>query len=132
MRKSSKLRNIDIEPNTLVPANIRIEVYKEAMKIIKKGEPAHGITFFSLCVLLPSILWNLKYYIDDAPCGHGWFSGSTPVMFPELTDERINEITDISWEHESMHIKKRNLKRLAMLREMIADLTSKENEERKY
>jgi hypothetical protein len=122
MRKTTKLRNINIIPSSLVPVEIRIEVYKEAMKIIKRGEPAHGLHFLELCLLLPCILWNLKHYCDDSPSGLMWYIEETPNMFPELTRNRLNRIISIAWDKMGIHIKEKNKMRIIVLREMIKEI----------
>ena len=128
MRKTTKLRNINIIPATVVDAKIRLEVYKEAMKIIKRGEPAHGLHFLELCLLFPCILWNLKHYCDDSPSGLHWNVDETSIMFPELTKDRLRRIITIAWDSEGVHIKKKTKMRIIILREMIKELESKENE----
>jgi len=128
MRKTTKLRNINSTPATLVDVKIRIEVYKEAMKIIKRGEPAHGLHFLELCLLFPCILWNLKHYCDDSPSGLHWSVDETPIMFPELTMARLRRIISIAWDKDGIHVKEKNKMRIIVLREMIKELESKENE----
>lgn len=45
----------------------RIEIYKEALEIIKKGESKYGMSVraMGLCILLPCIWKNLNHYSDD-------------------------------------------------------------------
>lgn len=67
--------------STEVPAEIRLEVYKEARLLIDKGET------YGLCVILPKALWGLRSIFDKSPDGNSWGIEETPVAFPELTED---------------------------------------------
>jgi len=108
-------KNITIKPNTLVPTEIRIDTYKKAIDIIKDGVPKHGVFPHGICLLLPCILWNLKHYCDDAPCGEGWNFQDTSNQFPELTQARLIKIKEVDWAND----KAKNKMRINVLRGMI-------------
>lgn len=78
------MKNKKILPNQLVPKKIRLGVYKEALRLIENNEHKHDLGGFGLCLLLPSILWNLKSFLNDAPNGEDWNFETTSKMFPEL------------------------------------------------
>lgn len=74
-------------PNVVVPYKVRLEVYKKAVEIIENQKDVYKLKKdFSLCVLLPCILWNLNSCSDYAPNGDYWWTNHTRVMFPELED----------------------------------------------
>lgn len=67
----------------VVPAKIRIEVYKESLIIFKnisKFDRLDG----GLCILLPMVLWGLKSFLDTAPNGEDWKWKDTVIAFPEI------------------------------------------------
>jgi hypothetical protein len=78
------MKNKKLLPCEVVPLKIRLGVYKEALDIIKKGDMKYGLGSFSLCLLLPSILWNLSSFLYKSPSGKRWLSDETNIMFPEL------------------------------------------------
>jgi len=79
-----------------VPATIRLEVYKEALGIIKSGDIFEPINekckSYGLCLLLPCLLWGLRDMSDRAPDGWCWEHGKTSRAFPELTKKAIVSI----------------------------------------
>ncbi len=111
------MKNEHIKPGDVVPAEIRIQVYEEALRIIEKGERRYWLRENTLCLLLPCILWSLECFLDISPCGNKWFHTHTSTMFPELTDEVIEQIT---YEHEPTA---KNELRIEFLRSAILSLT---------
>lgn len=79
------MENEHILPNTLVPEDIRLKVYKEAIDIIKQGELKYCLGGFDLCLLLPCILWDLDSFLNDTPLGETWWDVDTINQFPEIT-----------------------------------------------
>lgn len=91
------MKNKNIRPGRLVPANIRIKVYTEMIKIIKLGKvdfscqekPEYNKNFtisYPLCLALPCVLWGLKDFMQLSPLGEFWDHVYTPEMFPEIQD----------------------------------------------
>lgn len=80
------MKNENILPGQLVPKEIRHEVYKEALKIVKNFNRNYGLTDPHLCLLLPCILWQLENYIYATPCGELIDYTETENMFPEIRD----------------------------------------------
>lgn len=99
--KNTQISNVGI----LVPKEIRLEVYKEALEIFKNNTKKSDLnTKSGLCLLLPCILWDLENFLDKAPDGKHWSYSDTGKRFPELTD---NVIEDIEKCGEEEAIKKR-------------------------
>lgn len=87
------MKNAHIKPGELVPAEIRLEVYKEAKEIIESG--GHSLVYrgnYSLCLVLPCILWGLGHFIEDAPNGDYWDIIHAHPMFPEIDKSFISEM----------------------------------------
>lgn len=80
----NRMKNEHILPGQIVPENIRLEVYKEALQHVKNEIPKSRIAGFGLCLLLPCVLWDLYYYCDEAPCGETWAYYDTEKTFPEM------------------------------------------------
>lgn len=84
------MENTNILPNTLVPDDIRLQVYKKAVKLIlTKDEILSYRWAYGLCLLLPCILWNLPDYECSSPNDLSWDWRDTKNMFPELTDDYL-------------------------------------------
>lgn len=92
MKISAEYTNTQCKPGKLVPKAIRLQVYRKAIELIKSGEHAFEMDSFSLCLLLPCILWNLITYMDDAPDAEDWIWQETPEMFRELQVSHIERI----------------------------------------
>jgi hypothetical protein len=86
------MKNQNILPSTVVPSNIRLEVYKEAIDLIQKN-PAY-VDSLGLCLLLPMLLWGLEDHLSAAPNGHYWNFEHTENMFPEMFGI-VDEIRDV-------------------------------------
>lgn len=114
-------RNVDIEITSVVPPEIRLEVYKDALMVIqsknriinsmfytknKMGRVLHEGRSMGLCLLLPCVLWNLDTYMDKDPNGREWMFSRTWTAFPEikecwdLEEQNIKEVTDLRNEKE--------------------------------
>jgi hypothetical protein len=79
------MKNTNIHPGQLVQEEIRLEVYKEALKQLDEPEiERYGLTRFLTCLRLPCILWELQDVDDYSPSGHYWYVGDTKKMFPEI------------------------------------------------
>lgn len=80
--------NLDI-PNlkSPVPKEIRLEVYKKAVRFIEKM----GCEFPSgLCLLLPTLLWNDANF---TPEGRRWYYKDTDKAFPEMSADFFAEVS---------------------------------------
>lgn len=111
------MKNEHILPNTLVPEDIRLEVYKEALDIIKRGEHRYCINGFFLCFLLPCVLWDLGDYLDDSPSDNTWSFKDTTTLFPEIS-HWIFDITNSSTTQVA------HQRRILCLEEAIQKLTN--------
>jgi hypothetical protein len=83
------MKNEHILPNTLVPEDIRIEIYTQAITHIetksrKYIDSDRDGNVFSLCLLLPCILWDLPTYLSYAPEVRLWDYRDITTMFPEM------------------------------------------------
>lgn len=114
-----------------LPIKIRLKVYREALQFITDNPSVIEGTYimnevrktkgFGLCILLPSILWNLtKWNTLIKEHGHMWIWHNTPTAFIELTPNRIARITAIY---------SRDYMRKIILEEMIAECESKVKED---
>lgn len=110
------LTNIDILPNTLVSPIIRLDCYEKAIDIIKNNKIIHGFgpdfddnaDEYSLCILLPSVLWNLNHYNDNAPNNNYWHYKHTSNMFIEITEKVIQSIEDENKQFKKSFVKVNN------------------------
>jgi len=108
------MKNIQIKPYDLVPKEIRIQVYKEAIKRIKTN--THNQLGIGICLVIPCILWGLEFFLDPAPNGDYWTFKITQEMFPEITDEVIDRIKEVDSE------KNQNRMRIKVLEEIVKEL----------
>jgi hypothetical protein len=108
------MRNTEYTLKKELPPHIRLEVYKEALEIVKKGQWVFGLTSFGLCLILPCVLWGLKHFMEDTPGGGEWGLRDTPKAFPELTEEWLFKIRG-------------NKVRIAFLEESIKQLENDNN-----
>lgn len=104
-------------PNLLqeVPKDIRLEVYKEALDIISNNIRHESGSGFSLCLLLPCLLWDLDWYCNLAPDKDSWDWRDTTKAFPELTKDIITNIITYNNDNET----KRNKIRINFLQDSI-------------
>jgi hypothetical protein len=93
-----------------LPINVRIAVYKKAIKDIETEEYIKYSPVSSLCIILPCILWNLESFNSNQPNGDMWITNETPTAFPELTEEVINKITFYYPSHTKIPIRIKYLK----------------------
>jgi len=98
-----------------VPKEIRLEVYKRAKELIENWKKeTFGLLNPQLCLLLPSILYDCKNYIDDGNCEDIWYPNETILGFTEFTEQDIENIFNSS---------DKNIKRLELVNKWIEDLT---------
>jgi hypothetical protein len=76
----------------VIPAEIRLEVYKEALNCIKNNINISGMGSYGLCMVFPCLLWGLDDYVNRTPTGDTWSFFDTKRAFPELTNEVIDKI----------------------------------------
>jgi len=72
------MKNENILPGQIVPEDIRLELYKEALEKIDL------CSRLGLCLYLPMLLWGLNNALQSAPNGEGWYWEDTEEMFPEM------------------------------------------------
>lgn len=108
-----------------IPIDIRIEVYKDAIDIIKNNIKHDTLTTNSisaLCLLLPCILWDLDHWLQDTPAGIDWNHNDVPKAFPEIKQ----------WTEEAYKFggnsNNKNLKRIEVLQNAINKLTLDKHE----
>lgn len=84
------MRNEHLTLKSVIPEEIRLECYKEALDIIEQKKDVCGLDFdTSLCLLLPCILWNLDDYRDSSPLGENWSFIHTQTAFKELVEHGL-------------------------------------------
>lgn len=106
--KNTHIRNL----GQVVPAEIRLEVYKQALEIIQKQKDVFNLgKSYGLCILFPCCLWDLDDFLDNAPDSNGWSFYKTIKSFPELTDEMIKRITSKETEEKADKCRVRLLKK---------------------
>lgn len=81
------MKNQHILPNTEVPFELRQEIYKEALKVIKDGNlkelyPKWHTAY--LCWMLPSLLWGYDAWVSWEADLSKFHHKDTLVIFPEL------------------------------------------------
>ena len=76
--------NYQEDLNKKVPDEIRLSVYKDAIKIIEKGEIVFGLSEFYLCLMLPCILYDLNHYMGKRHNGNDWHLHDVQIAFPEI------------------------------------------------
>jgi hypothetical protein len=80
--------------NSVVPKELRLEVYKEALHIIQNDKNVFGLNAslgqLGMCFLFPCILWGLKDINDLTPDEQYWYYWDTKIAFPELTQTIID------------------------------------------
>jgi hypothetical protein len=114
------MRNKEYTLKKELPPHIRLEVYKEALEIVKKEQWVFGLTSFGLCLILPCVLWGLNHFEDDMPGGGEWAYDDTPKAFPEFTHEWWRRIVIKTSEDA-------NKVRIAFLEESIKQLENDNN-----
>lgn len=97
------MKNKSILPNTLVPSEIRLEVYKEALETIVDNKPR---CFLGLCLLLPVLLNHL---METAPNGEYWLFAHTENMFPEMKGivEEMNRLYRVTKDYEILALNRK-------------------------
>jgi len=126
--KNTDIQNLD---KGIIPIKIRLEVYKEALEHITNNIWHQSEAGFSLCLLLPSLLWDLNSYLSLAPDGQEWVWAETPLAFPELTDTILSDIkqaapNDGFYMTEKERNKEKNIIRVKFLEDSIKLLTFKD------
>lgn len=108
------MKNVDILPNTLVPIEIRLEVYEKAIELIEKDEnfadTKDNKEGFSTCLLLPCLLWDLEDYKSNSPSGRMWSFHHINNQFPEWTSKIIKKIESVHSKEEKDKLRIKYLK----------------------
>jgi hypothetical protein len=86
------MRNKEYTLEKELPPHIRLEVYKEALEIVREGGQRYNEFGEGLCLLLPCVLWGLTSFLKNSPTNTTWNARKTPKAFPELTEEWLNRI----------------------------------------
>ena len=90
-----------------IPKEVKLEVYKKALEIIKEDKPLYGLNdSLYLCLLLPCILWDLKSFSYFQPNGKNWLYDYTKKSFQEINYREIQKLKT------SSNIKERRIKEL--------------------
>ena len=76
-----------------LPKEVKLQVYKRALEIIKKDKLVFGLeTSLFLCLLLPCILFDLTMYLQSQPNGKVWVYYLTKKSFPEINYKAIEKL----------------------------------------
>lgn len=121
------MKNINIDIKKTVPQAIRLQVYKESLKILQdvsnsikykiEQKKHHGVFgSVGLCVLLPCVLWDLESYLDKEPDNKHWDYRDTIIGFPELKSK-----IDLICNTKSIDPYKNNKIRIEILKGIIND-----------
>ena len=106
------MKNLHIKIGEVVPVDLRIEIYKEAIEIIEKGEQVFGLQRPWLCMMMPYLLWG-----SDVEFEKWWTSIKCSQMFPEITPYFIIKMDAMMYSDE------KNAIRIAHLKHSIEQLT---------
>jgi len=115
------MRNLHIKPKDVVPVELRIQIYKEAIEHIKSHKGEYCPLGKGLCLLMPCLLWGLENFMDDVP-GISWAHYHTLLMFPEFTDGRVKSIDSVRPTGDNLQGLK-DTQRIVVLEEMIEEAT---------
>lgn len=121
------MKNINIDIKKTVPQAIRLQVYKESLKILQdvnnsikyKIEQKKYYGMFGsigLCVLLPCVLWDLESLLDNGYNFKVWDYRDTIIGFPELKSK-----IDLIYHTKSIDPYKKNKIRIEILKGIIND-----------
>lgn len=92
------MKNEDIIPGQLVPKDIRLQVYKEAIEVLENGKNGidkYNLSLgFGLCLILIPILYDLEDFLANAPNGQSQSWTDTTSMFPELDQYVLRELNN--------------------------------------
>jgi len=100
------MKNAHIKPKEVVPTELRLEIYKEALEKTNWKTNETG-----LCHLLPMLLWGFEYCLEaHNRLDHKFWD--TKLMFPELSSEL----------HKIYRARNENLVRSNVLKRMIKKL----------
>lgn len=105
-----------------VPLDIRIEVYKDAIKYLENALKVDEDKYYvGLCILLPCLLWDLDSSFSVAPDSLDWETEDTVIAFPEIKAWLDNYYTSGNFGIEN-HYKIKIQKRIEFLKETITEL----------
>ena len=94
------MKNYDCTLEEVVPSEIRLEVYKEALNFIENDKKEYGLDKYDgLCLLLPCIMWDLNHFLNNDPNGNYWYYGDTQYSFPEF-GKLIHLIKDCNYDEK--------------------------------
>ncbi len=123
------MKNEHVLPQTEVPEELRLEIYKEALRLIETDNEILGTHWdYGLCLLLPCILWDLDSFTSRGPKGKGWNYRDTTTMFPEI-EPIVCELVEVSYLgiHYSDLLEKKKKMRMKGLKTIIEELSSRIN-----
>lgn len=84
--KNTHIKNL----HQVVPEKIRLRIYKKVLKDLEKtGRCKNSV---GLCLILPTVLWDLDDLLDKCPDGSFWSWRDTGKAFPELTQKVLSDI----------------------------------------
>lgn len=110
----------------VVPIEIRLEVYKEAILALKQTDSDKYSLIGSkgLCLLLPCILWDLETFSDETPEYKNWDWHDATIAFPELTEKVIKLLKMFQPDDKKTFAKSKNAYRITFIKQWIEDLTN--------
>ena len=82
--KNSQIKNL----KEVVPKEIRIQVYKDALRYYASLEEGRReIWGTGLCMVIPCALWDFSHYLDNESINMKWDFDDTGIAFPELNSK---------------------------------------------
>lgn len=87
------MKNKNILPGEVVPAKIRLKVYKEALDIISNDTLKQFELGIGLCLMLPCVLWGLAHYTDQHPLNRTWNYKDSEYIFPEISGISMDQLS---------------------------------------
>lgn len=85
----------------VVPKEIRLQVYKEALEYYGSLIEAPKKWGTGLCLVLPCALWGLSDYLDNHSMDLIWDFEDTPIAFPELNNDVLLDLSSSKLEDKS-------------------------------
>lgn len=109
----SNLKNQHIKNlSKIVPIDIRLETYKETLKLFDKEielvfSARNKLNELSLCLVLPMVMWGMKAVTDRQPDGKVWEYWNTVNAFPEFTsgDKLKIELSKVKSDRNNIRVK---------------------------
>ena len=81
-----------------VPIEIRKQVYQEALLICQSNDIRRS---YGLCLLLPTLLWDMNHHTDVGPNGKRFKWRDTTTAFPE-TKNLVAKLLKVNNENDAI------------------------------